>query len=494
MAKLISVEKSKYINKNIEIYSQNKIGQYSKFLNKNPIFVTYYHINKQHTRTDIGTGGIHSPLGESSPLRFNKILNFPVYNLPELKPDVIYDENGFDIELDLNDIVVLPNTVKPSPDDYMIVSLPGAKEILFRVNNVEYNTIQSNDFYMIDLDIKKIDDDIEKNTMRGQIIETYHTIFENIGTQDRCFIRIDDIDKINSLAVMINQLKDFYKSIFYNHQANSFVLYDNYPCECEYYDRWLYDPYLEKFISDSNIYYKENDEEALVLTPNDVLPSNFEYIYSRTLWFAVLKRSMDYLNRYIYAYQSPIVKRFSPFKIYDLKCNSSNIFLSNKPLAIKENDCALPKTQIIGFPRCIPVSSDGMSHYFSEYLIRALFDEPLYDNEDDEEIDDDIGNGDNNGDIDDGTKEPGGDTIDDEILEEVLDELLAEEPIIFENYLDEIIYNYMKFNKMEIEKDKLLKHTYDHSLDSYMRLPLVLHILNEYYREYFLMDNEIETD
>ena len=44
MARIQSVEKSKFINQNIDIYSQNKIGQYSKFLDKNPIFVTYYHI------------------------------------------------------------------------------------------------------------------------------------------------------------------------------------------------------------------------------------------------------------------------------------------------------------------------------------------------------------------------------------------------------------------------------------------------------------------
>ena len=120
MAQLISVEKSKYINQNIDIYSKNKIGQYSKFLNKNPVFITYYHINKQMSRTDVGTGGIESELGTNSPIRFNKILNFPIYNLPSLTPDIVFDETGYDIELDLTDITILPNTVKPTPGDYLI--------------------------------------------------------------------------------------------------------------------------------------------------------------------------------------------------------------------------------------------------------------------------------------------------------------------------------------------------------------------------------------
>jgi len=75
MAHLMNVEKSKYINTQISIYAENKVGQYSKFLNKNPIFVTYYSVNIVMSRTDVGTGGIQQEIGEDSPLRFNKITN-----------------------------------------------------------------------------------------------------------------------------------------------------------------------------------------------------------------------------------------------------------------------------------------------------------------------------------------------------------------------------------------------------------------------------------
>ena len=145
MAQILSVEKPQYINQVIDIYAKNKVGQYSKFLDKAPIYVTYYHINEAMSRADVGTGNIESELGIRSPIRFNKIKNFPIYNLPELKPDIEYDENGYDIELDCNDLVILPNTIKPRPGDYFIVSLPGMKEYLFRVTNFRYNTIQSNE-------------------------------------------------------------------------------------------------------------------------------------------------------------------------------------------------------------------------------------------------------------------------------------------------------------------------------------------------------------
>ncbi len=434
MARLINVEKSKYINSNISIYSKNKIGQYSKFLSKNPIFVTYYHINKQMTRSDVGTGGIESELGKTSPIRFNKIETFPVYNLPELKPDITFDETGFDIDIELSDITILPNTIKPYPGDYMLVSIPNSQDVLLRVNNINYNTIQSNDFYLVDLDIKQIDADLSEFIKPGQIVDTYQTIFENIGTQDRCFIRVDDIEKLNAIVKTLNQLKDFYKDTFYNVECNSFVLYNNYPCECQN-ETWLYDPFLETFINRSNIYYEENNEAALVLTPNDILPLNFDYQFSRTLWYAVLNRTTDYLTQYSYYYQSSIVKRFSPFKMYNYPCNSVKIEFFDDP---KDTDTSGKCNDNIEYQmtqrtQCFPVSNEGFGEYFDHILIE------------------DIMNG----------------------------ELSSDD------YLNKIVYNYIMNIDMEIDKDILLKYTFNHTIKSFHYIPLVMYIIIKRYNEYF---------
>jgi hypothetical protein len=365
MARYISVEKSEFINKNIEIYTQNKLGQYGKFLEKNHIFVTYYSINKQQTRADVGTGGIHAELGASSPLRFNKILNFPIYNLPELRPDLTFDETGMDIELDLTGIVILPNTVRPSPSDYLLLKIPGANEFLFRINNVEHNTIQSNDFYTVNLDIKDIGEDLEAIRLKGQIVEEYQTVYENIGTQDKCFVRTTDIDKINTLVKTIDEIKDFYMNVFYNNECNSLVLYENFPCECMN-STWLYDPYLENFVNKSNIYYVENIEKSIVFTRNDIVPNNFDYIFSRTLWYAILNRNLDYLSPYLYTFQSSIIKTLSPFKLYRYQVNSAKLYLSNKEIDIDEsNPCFLSaEVDMIQTPQCWPISTNAFNSAF----------------------------------------------------------------------------------------------------------------------------------
>ena len=109
MAKIINIEKSKYLNENIGIYASNKVGQYSKFLDKNPIFVTWLHVNSARSRSDVGTGGVNSDVGAHSPIRFNQINNLPTYNIPELKPNTEYGENGYDVDLEISDGYLLPS-------------------------------------------------------------------------------------------------------------------------------------------------------------------------------------------------------------------------------------------------------------------------------------------------------------------------------------------------------------------------------------------------
>lgn len=324
MARIQSVEKSRFIIQNIEIYAQNKIGQYSKFLDKNPIFVTYYHICNTLSRTDVGTGGIESELGPRSPIRYNKILQFPVYNIPEIKPDIVYDETGYDIDMDLSDIVVLPNTIRPTPGDYFLLDFPGIKQYLFRVNNFRYNTIQSNDYYSLDCDIKDIGTDLEEKKFKEIIIDEYQTVFDNIGTQDRCFVKTTDISYLNSIVDLYYKLRDYYKAAFYKPDLNTFT------CEMghrEGYPFWVCDPYLEKFINNSHIYYDENTEDTIVLTINTLMDPKFDMIFSKTLYDAILKRSTEMLCCYPYVYYSFNDKRFSTFAFSGYHSMSANLIM-----------------------------------------------------------------------------------------------------------------------------------------------------------------------
>ena len=103
MAKIIQNERSPFIEKAAEIQAQNRVGQFSKFLESNPLFVTYYSINRQLSMTDSGFGDVEEFLGPTSPIRFNEIKEFPIYGINDLIPDIENDEQkGLDLTLDVS--------------------------------------------------------------------------------------------------------------------------------------------------------------------------------------------------------------------------------------------------------------------------------------------------------------------------------------------------------------------------------------------------------
>lgn len=442
MAHLMSVEKSKFINDNINIYKQNKVGQYSKFLEKNPIFVTYYHINQALSRTDVGTGGIENETGRRSPIRFNKILNFPMYNIPELKPDIIYDETGYDIDLEMSDVVILPNTIKPVPGDYVLIEFPGIKRYLFRVNQISYNTIQSNDFYMVGMDIRFIDHHVDECEIEYQVVETYQTIFENIGTQDKCFLKLSDIDAINSIVDLFYTLRDLYKNAFYNPTTNSFEFIPGEVSECNNKLIHVYDPYLEAFINKSKIYYDENSTDSLVLTPNDILDSRFDYTFSKTLYNAVLKRSVLELSQYEYCYRSPVEKLSSIFHYMDYDAYSVKVNISKHDIRKNTTYNNGPDWyDLYPLDRWIPtwVANKGNEYFSIDFL-----------------------------------------------------EQLKSGNFKSNDTFETIIYNYLYHIGIPLSRSELYNLCDKDDIRSFYYIPIILYIITQYYNEYFHAESSLD--
>lgn len=322
MARILSTERSEFINKEMQMYASNKVGQYSKFLNKNPIFVTYYSVNEAGTTTDVGTGAIDSEIGPNSPIKYNRIDEFPIYGLPELKPDVLYDETGYDIELNASDIIVLPNTVIPRSSDYVFVTIPNNDtSFLFRVNGFEHNTVQSKDFYIISLELKRVS--VNANTeIEKQVVEGYMCIFENIGTQDKCLVTTDNVEKLETLYAFIDEITGAYKSMFFYNPVGNLAYRDNS-------DILFYDMYLSKFLTDTQVLYKPNSHDTLISSYDDVVPFNFDLMFNKTLWYTIVTKSTSFLENYIYCYASEFSKKVSPFKLNNEPCYSYKVFVSD---------------------------------------------------------------------------------------------------------------------------------------------------------------------
>ena len=465
MAKIINVEKASYTESLIKVFAENRVGQYSKFLDKTPLFVTYLHINENESRNDVGIGAVSSDVGPNSPIRYDQINQLPVYNIPELKPNIDFDtDKGYDIELDLSDIELLPNTVKPKIGDHMIIALPGMIELCFRVNEFQYNTIQSNDFYSTSMDLRFTGKDL-LDKFKGQIVDEWETIFENIGTEDKCFIRKKDIPKIKDIGKLIEELLTHYYHNFFDRETGTFVCKNNTENE-EMNDAWYYDKYTEKFIMDSQIYYRDNIEESIVLSCADI-KQDMDRLYMETLYYAVLKKDKSYLASYPYVYQVGIQKRLSPFIIHDINCRGANLLITRNKLQEGHSDALYLNTS---------------KEYFSHHLIDIIK------NPDHKVNQSELNDGSYSVNLYDGE--------DKKIYEEFKDNPKAgteECPVYYVpkiktnvfTYLEKIIYQYMIGDLKDIQRELLIPYTLRVDNYNYRMMPMIIYIIMEYYGSYF---------
>lgn len=396
----LSTEQSAYIKSQQQYLANLKTGQFAKFLDKNPIYVTYYVINQAQSTTDAGTGAIYEEIGPNSSIRFNKVNEVPAFNIPELKPDVINDEGGYDIEMDINDIAFIPGTVRPKPGDYMRVDISGTKPLLFRCNVYNHNSIKSNDYYLADFDLIDIGGShtgkenylvlIEK-----QVEETYQCKFANIGTNQKVLVSDADQSAMDSAAELVETLSDFYNDAFYNADVDGFVLYDAGSLSTggtpglsgnggsgSFGTQWYCDNYLTRFINESKIFENQASDYTTVLPYLELIPLNFDYLYSRTVWNAILTGKRDYIYQYMYAWSRLIQKRTSPLMLSSIPTLHPSLEMLDhyvkpeEPIPENLRDMVKYPGQYCGWAGADPM----LRCYFSSALLRSLATNAMDDN------------------------------------------------------------------------------------------------------------------
>ena len=431
MAKILSSETSPFIDKQIEIYSKNKVGQFSKYLDKNPIYVTYYHINQALSKADVGLGSTKNEVGPNSSIRYNKIKELPLYGISDLKPDTTYDEAGLDVDLDASGITVPPGTIRPIPGDYVYFKFQNmANGVLWRVNNRELSSIQSNDFYQIDLSLYATSDpDSQSDAYRqleAQVAENYTCIFDNIGTKDKCIIKDDQYDTALSIGNFLIEMLGYYTSAYYDKAIGTFAYRGIFNGHLS--SAYFYDMNAIKFMKDTQICMRTYGQSTVIaLNYDDILPLNFDLTYAKLLWYAIEAKSPRKLKKNAYYKVREPLKSGSPFKIYaaDILCDVVDAFCSEEEID--------------------PSMSIYQSGYYQEYFPKKL-----------------------------------------------IDALIDKSEFVSDDYRYQIIYDYISNDGKStiLDMDKLSSIDFAPSIEDYMACPILIYILSQYYDSFFDRSDE----
>lgn len=271
-------------------YEQRFHSPLSRFIDKTPTFTTYFHIADDASTTSEGFNSVDDYLGDSSPIRYRRIENFPLYGLDQILLQIEDTDQGLDRSYE-GEATLINSTITPCQNDMFMI--PSLKDFyIFKVITVNSDHIMSDNYYRVGFSLQYIDR--EKATwLNKQTVEKYNCVLENIGTEKKCLIRSDIYDKIGKLEEMYTNMVDIYISVFYNERYNCFLGELDGPCTL------LYDPFQVEFMLRHDLMNQKNRLDVIVPTEH-FTDSKRRLKYERSIYRFFERRDISLISNFKY--------------------------------------------------------------------------------------------------------------------------------------------------------------------------------------------------
>lgn len=298
------------IEKNVRKMIERSSSEYTRFLETTPNFVTYFQRNIIDSTSDLGLENVEKDLGRDSPIFYNKIENLPLYGLENISLSLNREDIGLNTNYE-SEAVLIPNTIKPYPDDFFYIEYIG-EYYLFKVSGVTNDAIKSKPFYRIEFYFFKKVDSIDM--VEEQITNEYTVIFNNIGTEEKAVIEKSVYLRLEYLNNIYERLQNIFLKGFYDPQMNIIT----YKID----DKLVYNRHLNKFLMKYEL-LKPKTEYMNTIFLVDVLDEDIEFLetYKTTIYHALELQDTEGLGGE-FAVLFPIHAKHTPFHQYGLKYNT----------------------------------------------------------------------------------------------------------------------------------------------------------------------------
>lgn len=244
---------------------------YYVYTDKKPTKVIYYKQNLEKSTLDPESGLNYSHVGQQSPIRFNKIIDFYLYGIDAITTNMDIGDYGLETEEITGQAIVLPNTIDPTPGDFF--RIPYVREdILFRVNAVNNDTLDNgSNIYQIDYKLERVED-LKK--IESQVVGSFRYIVNNIGTDFKAVIEDTNYQLIETLEGAIEDMTAAYQ-VFFDAKVQNFVyLYNG----CHFYD-----PYMIEFMIRNKL--MSYGADYIYVHHGAEVSKTFGYDYTHTMYY-----------------------------------------------------------------------------------------------------------------------------------------------------------------------------------------------------------------
>lgn len=343
-----------------ENYRERRTSQFIKFLDKDVDFVTYYHINKNLSTTEIGNNNIDSFIGDDSPVRYNKINNLPVYGMPvfDSRNDYDTDNAGFTGEGFSGEILLLPNIIEPCEGDCFILDVFDNRRF-FVINAVEQIILKSKPHYVLQFHAG-IPDYLEK--LNNQVVEEYNAIFDNIGTHDKVVMSTKEYDMRANYLDIYNDLMDYYLHKFFKSKITMFEMDVITNTTCSNMVKYV-DKFLTKFMEKNRLIVMDKLTKGCLMLDYNALYDGDDYLeYKNTLYWAIENKDMSKFKQTAYI----ILKKLdSPFALLT-GATDETYYVSDYSSGMAPAECIYnieyDTSELIYRYKAHDISTDGSTH------------------------------------------------------------------------------------------------------------------------------------
>lgn len=296
------------LDQNIFKFEHRLKANTSRFMSEGATLTTYYQLHENRTTVDRGFQNIDQLFGKHSPLRFNKIKDFPLYGLQQLNPNNDDSTQIEDISVE-GECILLPSTIVPNPNDFFILNHLRMKA-LFRVVEVQFDSMKVEGFYKIKFHLHACSDETLR-ALEQQTINIYHTDLNAIGTEVNPIIREDNFVLRSKIKQMVNKIIQAYKALFYNERHNCFLYLNP-----ETRDYW-FDLCGNEFMAKHNLMNTENSSNVIVLS-DKLQDQEFPLLYNRSIYnWLELGAPLSFLQPFYFTLSHTTNYPMSSFELWD---------------------------------------------------------------------------------------------------------------------------------------------------------------------------------
>lgn len=297
---------------------------YYLFNNYSPTIVTYYAINKNETTLDYSLKTSYAIIGEKSPIKYNKIKQFVLYDLEKVQLNLDNGEQGLESQDITGECYVLPNTIVPSAGDFFLIDQLKEK-YLFLVESVNKDTMDNDaNFYKISYRLEQFKQDEIDAQIAKEFVFTLTNSDGNISTlmEESSYIKARNLEEI------CIYLEETFINLFYNDRVQTFTYKIN---EKNMYDEFMIEFIIRnKLMKDMSKYIYVDHKTALyTLFPLDYKNSIFYYIEEKNKDIKDVRVNAKYIDDPICIFQQRYEDYFSinhKLKQEDFLCDPRDKF------------------------------------------------------------------------------------------------------------------------------------------------------------------------